>query len=266
MDDGRLGPLPWLDRGPTGMASCTRSLDFHGPGRGAGNAINALVDAHRLTGQTRFLSKATELVHRCVHPDDDVAQQDLLNRDQSWSYTVFLNALSKYADHVRSCDPGDENAAYARDALLQYGRWMAEHEFPYLDQPEDLEFPTETWAAQDLRKSDALYLAAKHANDDERERMRSRAAFFHDSAFRQLAEFESRKRTRPLVIALVSGRVHGQVLLHGLPDRTKRQATAQSYPARRPFVNRKRRIVRKAIAMAALGAVVVIGAAVALLF
>ena len=53
--------------------------------------------------------------------------------------------------------------AYARASLLHYARWMAEHEYPYLDKPEILEYPTETWAAQDMRKSEIFKYAARIA-------------------------------------------------------------------------------------------------------
>ena len=51
MDDGTHSLLGYVDPGPTGLASYTRTFDYHGPGRGAGNSINALLDAYRLTGR-----------------------------------------------------------------------------------------------------------------------------------------------------------------------------------------------------------------------
>ena len=57
MDDGFKSRFRWIDRRDTGNASCTRSTDFHGPGRGAGNSINALLDAHRLTQDARYFPK-----------------------------------------------------------------------------------------------------------------------------------------------------------------------------------------------------------------
>ncbi len=58
--------------------------------------------------------------------------------------------------------------AYARASLLHYARWMAEHEYPYLEKPEILEYPTETWAAQDMRKSEIFDYAARHTTGAER--------------------------------------------------------------------------------------------------
>src|SRR5690606_9880651 len=54
MDDGARTWLSLLDEGPTGKASCTVSPDYHKPGRGAGNSINALLDAYAACGDRRY--------------------------------------------------------------------------------------------------------------------------------------------------------------------------------------------------------------------
>ncbi len=51
LDDGSRTPFRWLSRADTGLASKTHSLEYHGPGRGAGNAIVVLLNGHRLTGR-----------------------------------------------------------------------------------------------------------------------------------------------------------------------------------------------------------------------
>ncbi|HMB68764.1 MAG TPA: hypothetical protein VKU85_05610, partial [bacterium] len=65
-DDGSLTPLRWIAPGPTGAASKTREPDFHGPGRGAGNSVQVLLDAWRLTGEKCWLDKTVELLHRTI--------------------------------------------------------------------------------------------------------------------------------------------------------------------------------------------------------
>ena len=49
VDDGTKSAMRWLSRENTGWASASGSFTYHGPGRGPGNAVNALLDAHRLT-------------------------------------------------------------------------------------------------------------------------------------------------------------------------------------------------------------------------
>ena len=206
MDDGRKSRFRWIDRGPTGLASCTRSTDFHGPGRGAGNSINALLDAHRLSGEARYLEKADALVARCVHPDDDQAALQLLDSENRWSYTVFLQTLGKYLDYRADRGLVDERYGYARDVLLNYARWMAEHERPSLERPEQLEYPTETWAAQDIRKAAVFEFAARHTRDEaDRTRFLERAAHFFDYSVNTLAEAATGRLARPLVLLLAYG-------------------------------------------------------------
>src|SRR6185295_656786 len=91
----------------------------------------------------------------------------------------------------------DERYVYARDALMRYARWMAVHERNYLDHPEQLEFPNETWAAQDLRKAAVLEFAAQYAADEaERDRLLARATRFVDEAMQSLADRPTRRLTR----------------------------------------------------------------------
>ena len=85
---------------------------------------------------------------------------------------------------------------------------MAANERPYLDRPEELEFPTETWAAQDLRKGNVLLMAAALCRDESRRaRMRERGRTILDSAWRSLMGSETRLHTRPIAIVLQQGYV-----------------------------------------------------------
>ena len=42
------------------------------------------------------------------------------------------------------------------------------NEYPYIDNLEVLEFTTETWIGQDMRKGDVLNLATRHIDGDQR--------------------------------------------------------------------------------------------------
>jgi hypothetical protein len=205
MDDGDRTPFRWLSRGPTGWASQTNSPDYHGPGRGAAHSIRALLDGHRLTGDRALLDKADELIRRVIHPDDDIAARNLLDRERRWSYTAFLQALAVYLDYTAAHPSRAATAAYARASLLHYARWMAEHEFPYLDKPEDLEYPTETWAAQDLRKADVFCFAALYSAGAERDRYLERAQFFVDRSLASLRVSATKHLARPVVLLLSNG-------------------------------------------------------------
>ncbi len=213
MDDGRRTVFRWLCTGDTGLASASRSPDYHGPGRGAANSISALIDGHRLTGDAKFLQKAEQLIRRVIHPTDDVTRRVgfvregkvFVDAENRWFYVMFLQALAKYLDHKAELQQLDANYAYARASLLHYARWMAEHEYPYLDRPTELEYPTETWAAQDLRKSEVFDFAAMHVEGADRLRFRERAEFFHRNAIETLAALPTRTLCRPLVLLMTQG-------------------------------------------------------------
>lgn len=205
MDDGAGTLFGLVDSGPTGLASRTTEPTYHGPGRGCGNSINALLDGWLVSGNRRFLNLAEELMRRCIHPHDDVAARELLDVERRWSYTVFLFALARYLAVRRESGAMDSNFEYARASLIRYASWMAEHEEPYFDRPEKLEFPTETWAAQELRKANALRIAAHHVGEPLRSRLLERGASFRERAWADLARFATRAATRPIAILLTEG-------------------------------------------------------------
>jgi hypothetical protein len=205
MDDGARTPLRWLAPGPTGLASASGDAAYHGPGRGAANSILACLVAHRLSGDARYSRKAEELIRRSIHPRDDLAARNLLDAERRWYYTMFLQVLGVYLHGKREREEIDGMYAYARHSLLHYARWMLANERPYLERPEILEFPTETWAAQDLRKSDVLATAAAHATTAERSQFRAGAKRFFEYATTTLLATPKHRYTRPLVIVLTNG-------------------------------------------------------------
>jgi hypothetical protein len=212
MDDGSRTPLRWLSRGPTGLASATGSFTYHGPGRGPGNSIVSLLNAFRLTGESKYLEKVEALIRRCVHPADDIPALNLLDADRRWFYTVFLQTVGRYLDIKAERGEIDERHAYAQATLLHYARWMADNEYPYLDKPQILEHPTETWAAQDMRKCEVFQYAAKHAAPADREQFLERARFFFDYSVSTLTTMKTSSFTRPTVIMMTNGysRAHFQ--------------------------------------------------------
>lgn len=207
MDDGRNTIFGLLDDGPTGAASATVFEDFHGPGRGAGNSINALLDAWLLTSSERYLVKLEELIRRCVHPHQNPDDLHLLDAEGHWSYTVFLNSLGRYLIAKRDAELFDANYAYARDVMKTYGRWMAAHERRTLDHPDALQYPTEAWAAQDFRKANVLRIAACCEDDDGQAlAMRMKADQINDAAWRDFAAFGDASLTaRCLSIVMTEG-------------------------------------------------------------
>lgn len=190
MDDGSCTIFSLFDNGPTGLASQTKFEDFHGPGRGVGNSINALLDAWILTGNAQYINKLEQLIHRSCHPNQDCEELQLGDSENRWSYSVCMTALGRYLSEKAEAGQLDANYDYVRRTLENYGRWMADNEKPTLSDPDSLEFITEAWAAQDLRKANALRIAASCTDDAALEsKMRNKADELNDAAWKDLYSF-----------------------------------------------------------------------------
>jgi PcRGLX-like N-terminal RIFT barrel domain/PcRGLX-like protein central beta sandwich domain len=265
LDDGSKSVFRWLDRGATGLATASGSYSYHGPGRSPANSVNALLDGYRLTGRRRYIDKADELVRRVVHPAENIADRDLGHIEMKWFYTMFLQVLGKYLDDRAERGHLDAMYAYGRASLLHYARWMLEHERPYLDQKEKLEFPTETWAAQDIRKSDIFYFAARYAAPEERARFLEQAVFYYEYAVRTLASMPTKTLARPVVVMLSHGWLHawfsGRQGIEAPPA-----LTASDFGSPQTFVPQKIRAMKRAkLIVAAGGGVGVVAAGYLLL-
>lgn len=187
--------------------------------RGTGNYINALIDCFWITSNEKNLSAVDNIIRSTVHPGDDLNARDLHNIEYTWSYTIFLQAVGRFLETKETLDERDDAFWYARDCLLTYARWIAEHELPYLEQHEVLEWPNHTWVAQELRKAWILFLAAKYSDRDNAEFL-ERARFFHRYACEKLDENEQKQYTRILVILMQN---------QGIDSWFERRRTAGSY-------------------------------------
>lgn len=204
MDDGRKTILSLIDSGPTGFASQTAERGYHGPGRGAGNSVNALVDAFIITGERRYLEKAEELIFRVVHPEDNIELNRLYDAERRWSYLVFFQVLPRYLQVKLELAERDFAFFYAKESLLHYSRWMLLHEKPFSSQKDHIEIWTESWPAHDLRKYSIFSAATKYCRLEEREQFLSAAEKFRALALGELSEFETRDFSRPLAVVFFS--------------------------------------------------------------
>ncbi|OWK47444.1 hypothetical protein [Fimbriiglobus ruber] len=205
MEDPSRTPFRFLSREYTGLATESGGGGYHGPGRASANSILALLVGHQLAGDRKFLDKAEQIIRRVAHPKQNLDRLDLLNAELRWFYTMFLQALGRYLDYKIELGERDQAYTYARLTLLHYARWMADHERPILDTPEKLQYPTETWAAQDMRKVEVFQYAAKHAEGAENARFMERAEWFFRYVESKLSEFPTRSLCRPVVLMMNFG-------------------------------------------------------------
>jgi YetA-like protein len=196
--------LGLLRFGPSGLASRTVSDDYHGPGRGAGNSINALLDAFEVTGSRRYLDYASSLVKRCIHPADDIATRHLDDPEHRWSYLVFLQVLARYVEVLRGISDTGAMRDYALASLRHYAHWIVIHERPYSEQLDRVEIPSETWPAQDIRKAHVLQAVAHFEPDAQRRaQFEERARHFFDRCLQDLLGWPTAHLARPRILILV---------------------------------------------------------------
>jgi hypothetical protein len=237
MEDGGRTILGIVDDGPTGLATA----GYAKPGRGGANSINALLDAWLLTRDGRYLEFSEGLIRRCVHPLDDVAQYDLLDIEVQWSYTMFVSSLAKYLRCKEEAEQLDVMYQYARQTLVKFGKWMLDNELPYFDQLEKLEYPTEVWAAQELRKANAIRLAARYVEGPISIRMLRRGDELGDRAWHDLFRFDTRTTARTIAIVMVEG-LRDCVLRNRGDDRPPHVPWVVNFSNRQPFVPQRERI------------------------
>ena len=254
-EDGRRTKYRFLAGGETGLTTASGSEYYHGPGRGPANCVEVLVTAFEATNERRFLDQAEHIIRRVVHPDQDIAALDLSDSENKWFYLMFLQALGRYLEIKISLDEIDEMYSYAKLTLLRYADWMAEHEYPFLDKPEKLEFPTETWAAQDMRKVEVFQWAARHASEQQKQTFLEKASFFFKESVRQLNEFETKGLCRPIALLLSNGYSHDFFSSGQLEKMTPSPpASVTAFAPQKSFLSQKTRAVRNAKLIIAISA------------
>jgi hypothetical protein len=205
IEDGSKTPFRWLSLGQTGHATCS-SHDYYGPGRASANSTLALLTGYELTGDRKYIDMAVSLMKRTVHPGEDIQKRDLLNAELRWFYTMYLQAWCRLVEVLKDQDSYREDFFYAVASLMHYARWMLRNERPILDTPEKLQYPTETWAAQDIRKWHVLAYAAKWASSSKEQiELMERAEFFFNHSLNTLETFPTKSLCRPVVLLMNYG-------------------------------------------------------------
>jgi hypothetical protein len=169
--------------------------------RGIANYVNALLDSFELTQNEEYLKQVQNILSNAMHPDEDLAHRDLQNIENTWFYTVLLQALCRYLQVKQSRQEFDQHFYYCRDCLLNFADWMLIHEYPYLQKPDILEYPNDTWTAQDLRKAHVL-AGAYYFSPDKKIEYLTKAQFFQQYVADKLDKSDTKTYTRILVLLM----------------------------------------------------------------
>ena len=194
--------------------------------RGTANYMVALLDSYELTGNTHLLEKVAHIIRHTVSTDDDIdGERDLTNVEECWFYTVFFQALCRYLT-VQQCVAENSDFNYAKACLLHYAGWMADNEYPYLEKPDILEYPNQTWSAQDLRKVHVLAVAATYADPNQADRFMQKSKALKEYIVTALSDSEEREYTR--ILALVMQNYGVDTVLASSSSSQAKQTTAST--------------------------------------
>jgi hypothetical protein len=166
---------------------------------------------------------------------------------------MHLAALARYLEVKIELGELDREYAYAWASLVHYARWMLENEVPYFDRPEELEYPTEAWAAQEFRKANALRLAARWAGEPLSAGLLARGEELADRAWMDLMRFESRTTVRTIAVLLVEGVRDAYYRVAADPP-APAAAEEHDFGRPEPFVPQKTRVLRRLKTPAGLAA------------
>jgi hypothetical protein len=198
------------------------NIGFKAPGykypldRGTGNFLNALIDHYEITCDASLLPEMGDVIRQTLHPNDNISLRELNNVEQSWFYTIFLQALVRYLLLKENFEHIDADYWYARHSLLHYGKWMSSEEQFYLDKPQQLEFPNDTWCAQELRKAN-LFNFLYYFSSDQNIKYIQKAEIFYTYIHSHLAASSETQYTRILAILMQNDGVEQMFRTHTKP-------------------------------------------------
>ncbi len=137
--------------------------------RGTGNYVNALLDGFDIQQDLQLLSEAERVIMCTIDQSDDISTRGFEDIENTWFYVVLLQGVAKYLFMAKELNAPRAHYSKILQAFLHYARYIQEQEKPYLTYAEKLEYPNDTWTAQDLRKVHVLACAALLCDDEPRD-------------------------------------------------------------------------------------------------
>lgn len=177
--------------------------------RGTGNYLQALLDRFSLFGQLEDIKQAGDVIAHTISPFDDIHKRHFEDVESTWFYTVFLQALCRFIDVKVQLEQRDSDYRYAIEGLKHYAKWMIDNEYTYLDKPDILEFPNQTWSGQDLRKLCVLHFASAYLTVPQRTQCIEKIDEISSNIIHRLGHSEETTNTRILCLMMQNAHFHG---------------------------------------------------------
>lgn len=170
--------------------------------RGTGNYVNVLLDSFELTQDLRYLVQTERVILSTISSKDNIADRNFDDIENSWFYVVFLQAVAKYLYIEAAMSEERMLKPAIMEAFLLYSDYIMEREAPYLINAERLEYPNDTWTAQDLRKVFILTCAASFSDGQMRQAYLQKANELQSWIENKLKTSNERCFTRILVLMM----------------------------------------------------------------
>jgi hypothetical protein len=181
-----------------------------------------LLYLYNLTTRKSTLDRAGLIIKKTAHPQENIASRKLDDVENSWYYTIFLQSVIRFLFIKENSAQLDSTFYHVRDILLHYAEWMVEHEYPYLDIPEILEYPNVTWVAQDIRKAH-IFFGAAYFNPAPGQAFIDQSDFYLDYVANTLVKEKGFGHTRILSILM-------QNLVPRVTTESKRAGVSENRP------------------------------------
>ncbi|GLR70922.1 hypothetical protein [Agaribacter marinus] len=170
--------------------------------RGTGNYVNVLLDAFELTQEPSYLDDIERVILNTIKEDDNFKDRHFEDIENTWFYTVFLQATAKYLYFVSTFNLTRAACKPILSALVHYVDYIAQHEQPALKSAEVLEYPNDTWTGQDIRKVQLLCIGSLLVNEPQKTIYLNKAAELNDWISQKLFTSNERFYTRILALTM----------------------------------------------------------------
>nr|WP_136251725.1 hypothetical protein [Ningiella ruwaisensis] len=170
--------------------------------RGTGNYVNILLDAYEMSGDSAYLSNAERVILCTIDENDELNDGRFYDIENTWFYTVFLQAVSKYLFLLGTGHIKREASTFILNAFIHYLDYICEHERLYLDHAERLEYPNDTWTAQDIRKVQLLCIGTWFVSAEKADSYIAKAKQLNAEIYNKLKESPENVYTRLLVLMM----------------------------------------------------------------
>jgi hypothetical protein len=125
------------------------------------------LDSYELTADRTYMKRVSSIITHTFHFSDDIAHRNFDDIENTWYYIVFMQSVAKYLWVCETVYGIDHDYELIKKSFLHYVEWIANNEQPYLMNEDKLEYPNDTWTAQDLRKIMVLTVAKPYADTNE---------------------------------------------------------------------------------------------------